>query len=380
MVKLKNLPYTELAEKIRREQKHIIVYGAGVIGQIVIPKIISEWKLEDFLQFFVDADQAKQKEHIRIGDHCYSVKTKADMQRHCKANKNTVILITNSRFYSILEEMDCMEELDHIEVFIIPVMQLVAFQKMKSRPPQKKSDKALIPKVIHYCWFSGNDMPDHLKKCIASWGKYCPDYEIKRWDESNYDISKNTYMKQAYEHEKWGFIPDYARLDILYTYGGFYLDTDVELLKSLDTLRFQQAFCGVEKWGIVNLGGCSGAVSGHPVIKELLEERKNVPFIRTDGSLNTEASGVYETGPLVRAGMQINNKMQEVKGMTIYPFDYFHPYDYMSGELTMTKNTFSIHHFNGGWLDEKEREQRKRTVAQYSQILRRMENEKAGSV
>ena len=104
-------------------------------------------------------------------------------------------------------------------------------------------------------------MPGSLKRCIDSWKKYCPDYEIKRWDESNYDISKSSYMKGAYESKKWGFIPDYARLDILYNYGGFYLDTDVELVRSLDELRYQPAFSGVEKWSVVNIGGCSGAVA-----------------------------------------------------------------------------------------------------------------------
>lgn len=207
MVKLANLSHAELAEKVKREQKNIIVYGAGVIGQIVVPEMISEWKLEGFLRFFVDANPVKQREHIEIGGRSYAIKAKEDMQRFCKADKNTVILITNSRFYIILEEMDDMDELDQIETFIIPVMRLSAFQKMKSGQPSKKSGEALIPKVIHYCWFSGKEIPERLKRCMATWEKYCPDYEIKRWDESNYDVNKNNYMKQAYEHGRWGLFP-----------------------------------------------------------------------------------------------------------------------------------------------------------------------------
>ena len=91
----------------------------------------------------------------------------------------------------------------------------------------------MIPKVIHYCWFGGNEMSALEKKCIESWKTQCPDYEIVRWDETNYDVTKNPYMQQAYAAKKWGFVPDYARLDILYQHGGFYLDTDVELLQSL---------------------------------------------------------------------------------------------------------------------------------------------------
>ena len=118
----------------------------------------------------------------------------------------------------------------------------------------------MIPKKIHYCWFGSGELPDKDKKNIENWKKLCPDYEIIRWDESNYDYKKNKYMKQAYKSKKWGFVPDYARLDILYHHGGIYLDTDVELVRNLDILRYQRAFCGVEKWGNINLGGCSGAV------------------------------------------------------------------------------------------------------------------------
>ncbi len=117
-------------------------------------------------------------------------------------------------------------------------------------------------------------MPEGSRKCIESWEKHCPDYEIVRWDESNYDVNKNRYMQEAYERQKWGFVPDYARLDILYHYGGIYIDTDVELVRNLDELLYQQAFCGVEKWGNVNMGNCSGAVPGHPMIKKMLEERE----------------------------------------------------------------------------------------------------------
>ena len=171
-----------------------------------------------------------------------------------------------------------------------------------------------------------------------------------RWDESNYDVNKNRYMQEAYERQKWGFVPDYARLDILYHYGGIYIDTDVELVRNLDELLYQQAFCGVEKWGNVNMGNCSGAVPGHPMIKKMLEEREKVSFIREDGGLNLETCGVYETRPLIREGMCVD-------------------------KLNMTENTFSIHHFNGGWLDEKAKQQRTITQMQYQDVMKRMVRE-----
>lgn len=179
-------------------------------------------------------------------------------------------------------------------------------------------------------------------------------------------------MQQAYDQRKWGFIADVARLDILYEFGGIYMDTDVELIKRPDDLLYQPAFCGVEKWGIVNMGGCSGAVSGNEIVKRMLDYRKNEIFVRMDGSLNKEPSGAYETQPLINMGMKINNRTQIVGDMTVYQSDYFHPYDYMSGETKITKNTYSVHYFYGGWLDEQIRQQREKSALQYDQLLNRM--------
>lgn len=91
----------------------------------------------------------------------------------------------------------------------------------------------MIPKIIHYCWFGGNSLPSDVLKCIKTWEKYCPDYEIKRWDESNFDVNSHPFIKAAYESKAWAFVSDYARLKVVYENGGIYLDTDVELLKNL---------------------------------------------------------------------------------------------------------------------------------------------------
>ena len=118
----------------------------------------------------------------------------------------------------------------------------------------------MIPKIIHYCWFGGTEIPEADQKCMASWRKYCPDYTIMRWDESNYDYTKNQYMREAYEAKKWGFVPDFARLDIVYTYGGIYLDTDVEIIRNIDDLLVNSAYMGFESGGAaVNPGLGFGA-------------------------------------------------------------------------------------------------------------------------
>lgn len=366
---LKNSTIEDLVAKIHAENRSIIVYGAGMIGTVYIPYFIEEYSLNNNLICFFDVDKRKQRNVINIGKNQYLIRSPEEIKN---ISSDTIILITNSNYYPIVKMMDSMTELEKNEAYIIPVMQVFNACKVLEKQELRKSEKQLIPKKIHYCWFSKKEMPDYLKYCIESWYKYCPNFKIVRWDENNYNIGQNSYMKEAYFAKKWGFVPDIARLDILYNEGGIYLDTDVELLKPLDELLYQQAFTGVEKWGSINMGGCSGAVAKHPIIKQMLDYRINEHFILDDGSFNQTTCGYYETKPLMQLGMKPNNTKQTIGNMTIYTSDFFHPYDYMSGETSITENTFSIHHFSGGWIDEKNMLERKKTSELFIQIVDRM--------
>lgn len=361
--------YENIANKVKSEKRHIAVYGAGMIGQIIIPYIIKEYQLYDNLLFYIDNDKKKQGGFICIEENKYPVNS-PDFLRKLPAD--TVLLVTNSNYLPIVKMLDSIRELDSAEGYIIPILQVLNTHSKSNHLVIQSSDGQCIPKKIHYCWFSRNPMPEYLCKCIDSWHRFCPDYEIIRWDENNYDVEKNLYMKQAYQKKKWGFVPDIARLDILYEYGGIYMDTDVELIKSLDELLYLPAFVGVEKWGNINMGGCSGAMPHHPIIKKVLDYRRNEHFIFDDGSLNQMTCGYYETKPLISMGMKPNNTVQQIENMVVCSSDFFHPYDYMSGETRITDNTFSIHHFNGGWLDNKNKEERRKTAELYKQMLKRM--------
>lgn len=371
MLNLLGFSKEKLAEYIKQNNTKIIVYGAGMIGKIIVPYYLVSHNLLDNIDCYVDSDKKKQGNHETINRKIIKI---CPVEKLDDVEDNTIILITNSNFSSVIPFLDSIPNLDKKDAAIIPVMQEVEVRNasVSERKVVEDYSSECIPKVINYCWFSGSPLPDYLKKCIESWHKICPDYEIKRWDESNYDVSKNPYMKQAYEAKKWGFVPDYARLDILYNHGGFYLDTDVELIKSLDELRNQGAFCGVEKWGNINMGGCSGAVPHHPMIKRILDSRESIPFKYDDGTLNLNTCGVYETAPFIELGMRVDNTTQRINDMTVFSSDYFHPYDYMSGETIITKNTYSIHHFNGGWLDKKSRDSRRKTMEEYKKLLHRM--------
>lgn len=220
----------------------------------------------------------------------------------------------------------------------------------------------MIPKKIHYCWFGGSDLPERDKRNIESWKRLCPDYEIIRWDESNYDITQNGYMQQAYEHRKWGFVPDYARLDIIYKHGGFYFDTDVELLKSLDSLVHHNGVMGFEDGYHVNCGHGFGAEAGNELIKELRDFYINKNFCDSSGECDLTPSPVYITDVLVRNGLRRDNSQQKIKSVTIYPKDYFCPKDVDTFEIKKTQNTISIHHFNSTWHTPKMQKQKKRTI------------------
>ena len=186
-----------------------------------------------------------------------------------------------------------------------------------------------IPKIIHYFWFGHGKMNKKYKKYIEGWKKLCPDYEIKKWDESNIDITMNRYMKEAYEAGKWSFVSDYARLYILYKYGGIQLDTDVEMLKSYSDFLGYDGFIGFEDNDKVNDGQCFGVIPGHPLVKEMLEEYENLSFTNPDGSFNKVLSPENRTRCLVKHGLKLDGTRQNICGIEVFPRDYFCPMDFL---------------------------------------------------
>lgn len=218
------------------------------------------------------------------------------------------------------------------------------------------SNTQRIPKKIHYFWLGGSPLPEKTLKCIESWKKYCPDYEIIQWNESNYDYKKNEYMYEAYQAKKYGFAPDYGRLDIMYTYGGIYLDTDVEIIKPLDELLINDAFMGFEN-NEVAPGLMIGARPGIHELKEAMEIYDKIKFKNSDGTLNLTPSPIYMTNYLKEKGLKDDGTLQKVGNITIYPKEYFNPKDMLTGSLQITDNTYSIHHFDASWWGEKERKE-----------------------
>lgn len=227
----------------------------------------------------------------------------------------------------------------------------------------------MIPKKIHYCWFGQNPLPESAARCIQSWKKNCPDYEIIKWDEGNCDLEINDFVAEAAKAKKWAFVSDYFRLKIIEEHGGIYFDVDVELLRSLDKLLTLEGFMGFELGADhnINTGHGFGARPNHPLIEHLRKKYEMLSFRLADGSFDTTPCPVRDTRVLVSLGLQRNNKKQKIMGITFFPAEYFSPRSFF-GEEHFTDNTYSIHHYHASWADDyrkKINERRKELVHKY---------------
>lgn len=219
----------------------------------------------------------------------------------------------------------------------------------------------LIPKKIHYIWLGGKPLPPLAKKCLASWHKYMPDYEVVRWDESNLDFYSCDYASEAYKAKKWAFASDYARFKILYEQGGIYLDTDVEVIRSLEPILEQGPYmgfevdCGEATKGTVASGLGLAANPGLGLYREILDSYERAHFIKDDGSYDLTTVVERVTDILREKGLRDVPGIQEVAGVRIYPSEYFCPKDPINSRLILTENSYSIHHYDGSWTTGKQK-------------------------
>lgn len=220
----------------------------------------------------------------------------------------------------------------------------------------------MIPKIIHYCWFGRNPLSELAEKCIASWKKYCPDYQIIQWNEDNYDLNHCCgFVRQAYEEKKWAFVSDYVRLDVVNQYGGIYLDTDVELLTSLDDMMKDcKGWFAFEKEDIINSGLGFASEADSEILRDMINCYHQMVF--DSNRMSAFSCPVINTRVLVQHGAKANNQFQMLEGYKLLPTDYMCPKSFFTGKNEYTKNTISIHHYNNSWMDEKERKRTERII------------------
>jgi hypothetical protein len=200
--------------------------------------------------------------------------------------------------------------------------------------------------MIHYCWFGGNPKPKLAEKCIASWKKYCPGWEIIEWNESSFDVEQNGYTKMCLEQKKYAFLSDYVRLQVVAEQGGVYFDTDVELLRPIDELLENEAFFGFETPQYVASGLGFGSVAHGTAIEAMLREYDKL----LDGTCGVQMCPALNTAALEKLGLVPDGSMQTVAGALVLPMEYLNPYESATGRLNKTKNTYSIHWYNASWM------------------------------
>ena len=212
-----------------------------------------------------------------------------------------------------------------------------------------------IPRIIHYCWFGEKEKPDIVKRCIDSWERNLSEYEIKEWNESNFDINCNSYVSEAYKSRKFAFVSDYVRVYALYKLGGIYLDTDVEVFKPFDDMLHHESFWGFEQENYIATSTI-GAAKENKLIKIFLDSYEEKSFMKEDGSCDDLTNVAIITEILKDIGLKINGEYQEIEGIgAFYPQTYFSPYDYINCRKFITENTYAMHHFYKSWLPPKAR-------------------------
>lgn len=350
-VKMVNVCNTNLDEFMCEiEEKHLFVWGAGVRAR----RFFDECDIKNSLVAVVDNDADLQgKTFFDDGNKRIEIVSLIRMVKYIKGvgANNAVILITPV-FHSIniLEQLNSIAELSGVSCYISELL----LNYYKEQRFDFTEGKPIIPKKIHYCWFGKKEIPENLKRYIDTWKKKCCDYEIIRWDESNYDVTKNKYVQKAYMCQKWGFVSDYARLDIIYNEGGIYLDTDVELLCNLDRFLVDEAFFGCSGELCINTGVGFGAIKRHSFIKELRDVYHSMSFCKEDGKMNLWPCTEYQHPVFKKHGFTLRNTYQNRNGIAIYPSEVFSPLGIAGNYNNFTKRTVSIHHGELSWISEEE--------------------------
>ncbi|MBD5550031.1 MAG: hypothetical protein HDQ96_02470 [Lachnospiraceae bacterium] len=342
--------------QLMNRKKKIVCFGAGKMLLNFIRDYM-ELEIEKEIVLILDNDTEKDGTQINIRGQKINV---ISIEKFCRNYplKDFILLISCADAISVYEQLQLIDNLKDAECCILPFVRGMtneADERNRYYPENLRVyDNPVIPKVIHYCWFGGKEIPAQNKEWMASWKRYCPDYEIIEWNESNYDVSKNKYMYEAYQAGKWGFVSDYVELDIIYHYGGIYLDTDVEIIKNLDELLYEDAFMGIDGSKNISLGLGFGARTHFRIIKELMDEYDSRSFYNPDGSMNVTAAPTLQISFFNNLGYINNGEYQKIDKLVVYPEKVLSGKCNYTGKISPTKDTFLIHHYDGSWAaDEK---------------------------
>ncbi len=347
---LSDCTFREFINRLQISDKQIICYGAGMVPHYAEP-LFREYGIDKRIACFVDGDVKKHGQKVHYACLEFPIES-PEIVKKLNPDKY-MILITAERYKAILGRLSEYIDTDRWECYAYPLLNRSFFLE-KRREPLSSDGIIRIPKKIHYMWFGEKEKSIFHKKCISSWKEMLPDFEIIEWNEKNYNVNKNKYMSQAYERKKWAYVTDFARLDILHSYGGIYFDTDVELKRPIHHLLCQDAFICFGEWPAPNSGAGIGCVKGHRVIEEMMERRSRITYLRKDGGDDAYTNSNYEEEILLRQGFRMDFSFQIRKGMTLYPPDVIAPVSVTGENSYVTERTVGIHYCANSWRKKDE--------------------------
>lgn len=331
-------------EELVHKHDSIYLYGAGLSCKLLL---YSFWDdvLKGHVNCIIDANKELSGTSVNIGTDTIKIKDVEAFFDELDESGQIVLLLTPAFSSLIVEQLDRVEKFDGAIIYLLP---MICHNQCSEHFNIKSEECALIPKKIHYFWIGGNLLPDEYRRNIEGWRKLNPEYEIYCWNEENYDFNSMPYMKEAYLSGDVNlmYATDYARMDILYRYGGIYLDTDVELLKPLDELLYNKAFIGIEENAQLNSGSAIGAISGHPMIKKLMDCYVEEHFWDVEGKPKKVFNTYYETKCFIDNGYKMVNCYQRICDMICFPRELFMPICFAGMDDCYTDQTISAHKIN----------------------------------
>ena len=336
----------ELNNRIR--SKRIILFGCGKVLRDALEKNHA-WIPTENISYLID--NRFEGQICTISGKSYEVYSPVKL---C-GEKSCVVIIMSSKYYQeMYEQLVGLNLSDDVECYLYPMIRVSNFTHVSEENHSKVlQGKYQIPKLIHSFWFSGEKKPDSYQKCIDSWEKYCPEYTIKEWTLSNYDIEKNDFMKMAAQQRKWAFVADFARLDVVNTYGGVYMDMDVELLKRPQELFCHKSIFSFNMSDHIDLA-MFASVSNNPILEELMKLYEGKVFNSDGKTMNSFSQPGFVEEYFTRVGILMNGKLQWKQDMVFLPKTYLMPLDMFTYlPVASSKYTYAIHWCNGGWREEK---------------------------
>ncbi len=343
--------------------KDLYIYGLGEYFQR-----FQEWDIFKELHCSVAGliDNGRAGERLEILGRSYTVQDTGSLK---KADVGIVLLCSTKQLDSMYRTL-CEEQLpDAIECFALPLIWAVTSGKedpaVKKRMKEYNGKDLKIEKKIHCFWFSGEKKPEKYQRCVDTWKKVCPEYEIIEWNADTYDCGKNRFVKQAYEKKKWAFISDYARLDVVNQHGGIYLDMDVELVRPMDCLLQFDSFFNFDMQCHIDLGSGFGSVKGNPFLEELMQLYQDVDFCDENGEpmIWKYVQPEYIRNAFQKKGVRMDGSMQMIDEMLVLPRSYQSPKDcFLLEQYVRTEDTISVHHYNSDWCGEEFLKQRRQNA------------------